>query len=405
MKKYDTIVIGAGPSGIMAAITATKNHKKCLLIERNSYIGAKILASGGGRCNLSNTLPTEAFVGMFSREGKFMLTGLKTFGSKELTEFLASIGVKCHAPDGFRIFPVTHNSQTVVNALTQEIQRLNIETLMSHRVTQISKNSETWVIDNAYSCNKLIIATGGFGFMHLGTEGDGYKFAAATGHKITKLFPAMLPIKTKETWVKNCRADTIGKAVVQIDLPKYSNKKAVGDLIFTSTGIRGPVVLDFAREITPLIDEYGEVPLLVNLVGGLNEEEIRAKIKGLPQNKLALPLPEMLSTLVPKELCIELCKIVEIDYSHTIGKIEKVKRDKLIKLLTKAPLTAIGCGGFKEAMVTRGGVSLKDINCKTLESKITPNLYFCGEVLDIDGPCGGYNLQWAFTSGYIAGKN
>lgn len=405
MKKYDTIVIGAGPSGIMAAITATKNHKKCLLIERNSYIGAKILASGGGRCNLSNTLPIEAFASVFGREGKFMLSSLKTFGRKELTEFLASVGVKCHAPDGFRIFPTTHDSKTVVNALTQELQRLNTDILLSHRVTEINNRNGSWEIDNAYFCNKLIIATGGFGFMQLGTEGDGYKFATATGHKITKLFPAMLPIETKETWVKNCRADTIGKAVVQINLPKHCNKKAVGDLIFTSTGIRGPVVLDFAREITPLIDEYGEVPLLINLVGGLNEEQIRAKIKSLPQNKLSLPLPEMLNTLVPEPLCVELCKLVGIDFSCTISKVEKIKRDKLIKLLAKTPLTAISCGGFKEAMVTRGGVSLKDINCQTLESKISKNLYFCGEVLDLDGPCGGYNLQWAFTSGFIAGSN
>lgn len=255
----------------------------------------------------------------------------------------------------------------------------------------------------SFKAPHVIVATGGLGYPHLGTEGDGFNFASALGHTITELYPAMLPLFTKETWVKNCRSDTIAKAHFRVNLPKVKIT-ASGDLIFTSKGIRGPVVLDFAREITPLLEKYGEVPLLLNLVKGLNEEQIREHLKNeISKNRDASVLLHV-STLLPQSIAKELCLLANIDPDTHFGKLEGIQKEQLIKLLTNTPLTIIGHDGFKSAMITRGGVSLKEIDQKTMESKLIKGLFFCGEVVNLDGPCGGFNLQWSFSSGYLAGN-
>ena len=213
----------------------------------------------------------------------------------------------------------------------------------------------------------------------------------------------MMPLRTQETWVSECRADTIPKVEIRIDLPKAKNIRASGDLIFTQNGIRGPVVLDVAREITPLIEKYGSVPLLINMTKGLNEEQLRAHIKReIDRNPEQSILTHMI-TLLPESLSRALCTLADSNPDMGFNKLEGIVRDRLIKLLAWTPLTVIGHDGFKMAMITRGGVSLKEISPDTMESKILKGLFFCGEVMDLDGPCGGYNLQWSFASGYLAG--
>lgn len=251
---------------------------------------------------------------------------------------------------------------------------------------------------------KVIVATGGLGYPILGAEGDGYNLASEVGHKITELSPAMMPLKTKETWSKNCRADTIAKVKLRVNMKKYKKLQAKGDLIFTNSGIRGPVVLDFAREVTPLLKKYGEVPLLLNLTKGKNEEQIREHFKKELSHKSIETVIELLKTLLPEALSIEICHLAEVNPDTKYKKLEGIKRDKLISLLAWTPLTVNGHDGFRQAMITRGGISLKEINPKTMQSKIIDGLYFCGEVMNLDGPCGGYNLQWSFASGYLAGK-
>jgi predicted Rossmann fold flavoprotein len=213
----------------------------------------------------------------------------------------------------------------------------------------------------------------------------------------------MIPLHTKETWVAECRADTIPKVRMRIMIKKAKHLRANGDLIFTKKGIRGPVVLDFAREITPLLEKQTEVPILINLTQGKNEEQIRHHLK-----KNAHTFPEhtimiQLTSLVPEALGLQLCHLCDIDPLHTYASLSGKKRDSLIKILADTPLTITGHDGFEKAMITRGGISLKEVNPDTLESKIVPGLYFCGEVLDLDGPCGGYNLQWSFASGHLSG--
>lgn len=407
-KIYDLIVVGSGAAGIISAIVASRDGKSVLILEKLSQIASKLKATGGGRCNLTNTLSNEDFMTKFGRDGRFMQDALKEFDHEALVDFFAEIGVETHAPDGFRIFPTSHSSVTIIKALQDEMQRVGIEIKCGKKVTEILyKNSKVTGVktDNeTFNSNSVVLATGGLGYPVLGAEGDGYSMACDLGHKVTPLHPAMMPLKTKEGWVSNCRADTISKVELRVDLKKYKKLRATGDLIFTKTGIRGPVVLDFAREVTPLLEKYGEVPLLLNLTKGMNEEQISQHLKNEFSKNPHAEIIEIISTLLPFAISVELCKLADINPHAKNKEIEGKNRAKLIQLLTWTPLTISGHDGFKMAMITRGGINLKEINPKTMQSKIIDGLYFCGEIMNLDGPCGGYNLQWSFSSGYLAGK-
>jgi hypothetical protein len=410
MKQYDSIVIGAGAAGMMASIVAGKQNKKVLLLEKLPKIGAKLKATGGGRCNLTNTLSNEEFMARFGREGRFMTPALEAFDYKMLQMFFKEIGVETHVPDGFRIFPIGHNSSTIINALKDEMSRLGVTVLCSQKVLTLLHSSKKNKIlgvsteKDTFFSKSIIVATGGMGYPQLGAEGDGYSLAQSVGHKITELHPAMMPLKVKEHWVANCRADTLAKVEMRVDIKKYKKLYAIGDLIFTKNGIRGPVVLDFSREITPLLSKFSEVPITINVTKGMNEEQIRNHFKEEQKKNSTHTTQTLLETIIPRSLAIELCILAEATPTIALGKLSGISRDTLIKLLVKIPLTVNGHNGFKMAMITRGGVSLKEINPETMKSKKIENLYFCGEVMNLDGPCGGYNLQWSFASGFLAGK-
>ena len=405
---YDLVVIGSGAAGIIASIIAAREGKKVLLLEKLSKIASKLKATGGGRCNLTNTLNNEEFMARFGRDGRFMQDALKAFDHRALVTFFKEIGVETHAPDGFRIFPTTHSSSTIIEALECEMQNLGIEIIChqkAQRILTIGSNiSGIKTQDNIYNTKNIVIATGGLGYPVLGAQGDGYSLADELGHRVTELSPAMMPLKTKESWVAECRADTIAKVELRIDLKKHKKLRAKGDLIFTKNGIRGPVVLDFAREVTPLLKKYGEIPLLLNLTKGMNEEQISKTLKNEALKNSALSAIDLVSTLLPKALSKELCKLANIYEDMKLNKVSGKDKEKLIQILAWTPLTVVGHDGFKMAMITRGGINLKDINPKTMQSKIINGLYFCGEVMNLDGPCGGFNLQWSFASGYICGK-
>lgn len=404
---YDIVVIGSGAAGMIAAITAAKRGKRVVLLEKLSSIGVKLKATGGGRCNLSNTLEKEVFMSRFGRDGKFMMPALERFDRKDLIDFFDEIGVKTHIPDGFRIFPVTHKATTVVHAMSDALQRYGVEIRCRRQAVglNISDGSICVSTENGehYAASRVIIATGGRGYPALGAEGDGYRLARLVGHSVTPLYPAMMPLKTKERWVAQCRADTLAKVTLRVDMKKYRKLQATGDLIFTKEGIRGPVVLDFSREITPLLDRYKEVPLLANFTKGMHETEIIEHIKKVASQPEISDTLSIMRTLLPESVSMVLCRMAEIDPLQSWGKQNGKSRDRLVKLLAWTPLTVNGHDGFDYAMITRGGISLKEIDPYTMQSRLCRGLYFCGEVMNIDGPCGGYNLQWSFSSGYLAG--
>jgi hypothetical protein len=394
---------------MMAAIAAARRGKKVLLLEKLSQPGAKLKATGGGRCNLTNTHDNETFMARFGKEGRFMTPALEAFDQNALREFFAHIGVVTDAPDGFRVFPVGHSSLSVLNALENEMARLGVTVRCKERAEVLEEEGAcvTGVATATarYKAPYVIIATGGLGYPKLGAEGDGFRMVRAVGHSVTDLHPAMMPLRTRECWVAECRADTIPGVTLRVDQKKASKLRATGDLIFTQHGIRGPVVLDFAREITPLLEKYGEVPLLLNMTKGMHEDAI---LRHISQHAAKLPDADTLTlvkTLLPESVARQLILAAGGDPAARFGRIPGVVRDRLIKTLAWTPLTVIGHEGFAMAMITRGGVPLKEIDPKTMQSRVLKGLYFCGEVTDLDGPCGGYNLQWSFSSGFLAGSS
>ena len=405
--KYDLIVIGAGAAGMIAAIRAARDGKAVLLLEKLPHIGAKLKATGGGRCNLTNTLDNESFMAGFGREGRFMTKALEAFDHNTLRKFFKDIGVESHAPDGFRVFPTTHSSMTIIRALEAEMKRCGVEVRCGEKVEALEyeENHITAIRtrQERYGTQNVIIATGGMGYPVLGAEGDGYQLAKSVGHSVTELHPAMMPLKTEEEWVSRCRADTIPGAELVVNLKKYRKHKARGDLIFTRDGIRGPVVLDFSREITPLLAKMEKVPLKMNLTKGMNEEQIREHLHHALSRNPQQSTRELLQTLLPESLAHVLCEMADADPAAGFKKLPGSTRDRLIRLLAWTPLTITGHEGFKKAMITRGGIPLKEIDPNTMQSRKMDGLYFCGEVMNLDGPCGGYNLQWSFASGWLAG--
>ena len=405
---YDLIVIGAGASGMMAAIVAGRNGQRVLVLEKLNRCGAKLQATGGGRCNLTNRLDTETLMERFGKQGRFMQTALEQFDAESLTRFFGELGVETHAPDGFHVFPVSHKAETILRAMEAEMARLRVTVRTGESVVRIlAADTAVTGVETAkgtYSSRRVLIATGGRGYPQLGSEGDGYGLAEVLGHTTAPLYPAMMPLRTAETWVAGCRADTLPRVTLRVDLKKHRTLHATGDLIFTKNGIRGPVVLDFSREITPLLSRYDTVPILAHLTGGKNEETIRQHLKKARDANPQHTTLALLQTLLPESVSRALCEIAGADPALKFGKLSGQVRDHLIRLLAATPLTITGHDGFAKAMITRGGIRLKEVNPKTLESQKIKGLYFAGEVLDLDGPCGGYNLQWAFASGVLAGE-
>lgn len=393
---------------MISAITGAKAGRKVLLIEKLPSLGSKLKATGGGKCNLTNTLDAQSFMESFGRNGRFMRRALEKFGSSDLIEFFSSIGVETKCADGFRIFPDTHNSTTVLNALEKRIKELNIDILTSTTVKKIithnDKVTSAETDKGIIECGSLILSTGGLGYPKLGTTGDGFAMTKELGHKITSLHPAMMPLNTNESWQAECTADTIAKATVKIDIKKHSKLKATGDLIFTKKGLRGPVILDFAKHITPLIEKYGEVPVLINLTKGMNQDDIIKYLKEKHAHNPHGAVLEHLKSILPICVAKEILKLCGINENEKFNTLQGISKEKLVNTLAWTPFTVTGHEGFEKAMITSGGISLKQIDPDTMKSRIYDNLYFAGEVVDLDGPCGGYNLQWAFSSGYLAGQ-
>lgn len=403
---FDVIVIGGGAAGIMASISAAKENRRVLLLEKLPKIAAKLKATGGGKCNLTNTLSSDEFIAKFGKNGRFLTYAIEAFNAKDLRDFFANIGVETIARDGFRVFPIEHSSSIILKALDDELEKQGVIVECNVNINEIKKDEIFTIFseEKTYHAKNIIIATGGLGYPTLGATGDGYDFAKSFGHEITSLHPAMMPLFTKEKNFASCKADTIAKAILKVDIPKYKKLKLTGDLIFTKEGIRGPVVLDFARELTPILASHDEVPLLISFLKGMNEEQIFTHIKNEISKNPTNTVLQNLNTLLALSVATEICNICQINPEEKFKNIDGIKREKLIKTLAWTPLTVIGHEGFKNAMITRGGIELKEIDSKTMQSKIVDGLFFCGEVVNIDGPCGGYNLQWSFSSGYLAGK-
>ncbi len=401
---YDIGIIGAGPAGLAAAIEAARAGRRVVVVEAGPRPGRKLLASGGGRCNLTNTLDAGAMAERFPEHRRFVGAVLRAFGPGDLRRWFDVLGVATHAPDGYRVFPETHDASTVLDGLLAAIRTLGVELRLGWPVASL-RNDGGFVLTcgdgRAVRVGRLVVACGGMGYPGLGDGGAVWRLLEELGHTVATPVPAMVPLVTRERWPGWCRADTLPKVELAVG-PRW-RPSWVGDLIFTRDGIAGPVVLDGSREIAAEAGRQGMVAIRLRLRGGWDGEQWRGLLgRGIAEAP-TLPLAEWLS----RETSPSLAGVALAELSSTgsvgLGSVGRKERNRLADWLGGIPLTVVGSKGFTQAMVTRGGVSPRELT-GTLESRKVPGLYLAGEVIDVDGPCGGFNLQWAFASGWLVGR-
>jgi hypothetical protein len=404
---FDVIIVGGGPAGLTAAIAAAGRGARVVVCERLAKPGRKLVASGGGRCNLTNTLAPGDFVARLGRHGRFALPALEGFGAKKLRAFLRERGVRTESLDGFRVYPSSERSADVLSALLRECAKQGVTLRTDAAVTGLVLESGKVVgvvaSSGSIAASAVIVATGGPGYPELGGTGDGYALARAAGHAVRTPVPALVGITTGEAWLRECAGVSIDGARVTVDVPRRRTS-ADGDLLITHVGISGQAALDVSGAVSELLEERPAVPLLVSLAASVSRDDWIREMDSWRAAQGRRSVAGLLSERIAKSVARTLCSRAGVA-SVRAGHLPRAARDTIADLLTALPLTAVGTGGFARAMVARGGVELRDVDPRTLASRITAGLFFAGEVLNIDGPSGGFNLQWAFSSGWLAGES
>lgn len=396
MPKYDLCIIGGGPAGMIAAIRANQNGKKVVLIEKNKSLGNKLLLTGGGRCNLTHTgLTNKEFVSNYENNGDFLLSPFSKFSPEDLIKFFKDKGVKIKIEDG-KVFPKSDKAREVLDCLIRELKGVRV--LLDSEVEDIifnEKKIEKVILVNKkeIEASNYLFTTGGKSYSHTGSTGEGFIWARKLGHSIIELRPALTPIEIKEKWVQRMKGITLHGIGISLN----NKKKITGDVLFTHFGISGPTILD----LSSLVKSKDNI--FLDLEPKLKNEDIDKKLLTLFESN---PKKEIINVLYFKDkfntLLLELSNINQKTLCRNISREE---RQRLIKNIKKIKLTVIALMGFEKAMITKGGISLKEIDSKTMKSKIVDNLYFAGEIIDINGKTGGFNLQAAFTTGYVAGES
>ena len=400
MIQYHTIIVGGGAAGLVAAINAgSHNSGGVPIIEKNDAIGKKILVTGNGRCNLTNiNLSPDKYYG---ENTKCLHNIFSRFSVNDTISFFEDLGVKLKTEDDGRVFPITDQAFTIVDSLAKEISRLKVKTNLGERVIKLTPIKNGWEVKtdkNVYQSKTVILATGGKSCPQLGTTGDGYDIARQLGHRIVEPNPALVPLELACKWFKELQGI---KVDVEIILTAHGNliARETGELIFTHFGISGPVVLNLSRLITNSIGTF-----FVNFFPGYkSNKELQTFLSALWLKHPRKTLVNSLSALLAKKLCSVLLKELNINSNSQVSQMTKRKSTIIAERLGNWQLDIKGPRSFKESMVTAGGVSMDEINPRTMESLIAKGLYFAGEILDIDGISGGYNLQFAWSTGYIAG--
>ncbi len=398
------IIIGAGPAGLFTAIKAKNMHNKVIILEKNSKAGRKLLMSGAGQCNITHSGEVAELLEHYGEEEYFLMSALYQFSNRDLLRFFEERGIEFTENEEGKIFPSTYKSQDILEILLKECKEKNIEIKYSHAVKRINfleeKNEFRVFTDNQqYSSQILVIAAGGKSYPGTGSSGDGYKFAAEMGHKIKHPKPALTPVYVKNYMFSDLAGISIENAEISLWRDSKLKKRWSGDILFTHQGLSGPGIINYSRYI-------GEGELLkISLVEAENEAELdriireKIKINGSKNIKNILKSFEL-----PERLIIDILKKEEISRDKKSAQINKNERSKIVKNLYSLEFEVDHLGSFREAMVTKGGINLNEIDPSTMESKLRPGLFAVGEVLDIDGDTGGYNLQAAFSTAYLAGK-
>lgn len=407
MKNYDIIVIGGGPAGIFAAGFAALQGVKVLLLEKNRRCGAKLLMTGKGRCNVTNAEEDpRKFSAVFGHNGKALLTALYAFGVAETINFFEQRGLPLKIERGGRVFPEQGKASEVQKILDRFVTDSGVALKTSCAVRKLHREEGllTSVETSAgeFSAGRFIIATGGLSYPATGCTGDGYRWAEHTGHALITPQPALVPVFLAENWTREVGDFNLKNVQIAVQQNGKVIAERFGEAFFTGGGIGGPIILDMSAEIRNALKQ-GAVELLLDLKPAVTEALFDQRL----QRELAAHsnkgFRNSLGNLLPKDMIPLFIRLSGIDPETKCHSITKVERIKLLSLFKKLVLTVTGVEGFKKAIITSGGVSLKDIDMRTMRSKKVANLYFAGEIIDLDGPTGGYNLQVCWSTGYLAG--
>ena len=403
------IVIGAGPAGLTAAVVAAAHGATVTVLEKMSAPGLKLLASGGGKCNLTNVLPAVDFAARFGRQGRFTLPALNAFSNDALRNFFAERGVPTVIEeDGFHVFPATHSARDVLNALLKDCEKHGVKICCSTSVKElIIEDSAVKGVkttdNNSIMADIVISAAGGRGYTALGGGDAGYRLAEQAGHEIIRPLPGLTGLHTVEDWPCGCTGNSFKRASVKTALPgRHYSYTEPGELLFTHKGISGPSVIDLAGEVSFLLQKHTEVPVSVNFFADRTKASWLSEFQERQSGSGTKHIHKILTEYMPRSVAEVFCGLAGISSAVKAAEFNAVCREKLAVLLSSCILHVKAVDGWEKAMVTRGGVSLKKVNPDSLESRLVKGLYFAGEQLDLDGPCGGFNLQWAFSSGCLA---
>jgi len=403
---FDLIVIGAGPAGCMASIMAGERGKRVLLLEKNNDICKKLLLTGNTRGNITNLSDIDDFLPKY-RNGKFLMNGFARFFNTDLIDFFEKNGLKTRVERGKRVYPASEKAGDVAALLKSLLSRNKVQLNLRSAVTEIIHKRKTYEIitpKKSFFCEKTAICCGGASFPETGSTGDGYSWSEKLGHTIVKPLPALCGIITEEWYVKKWQGVTLKNITISAELGGKKIAEEFGEIIFTHYGISGPAVLNLSREVSEN-KEKGEIKLVINLKPGLDEKTLDNRLLRELDSNPKKQLANLFKTLLPLSLIDPFLRYARLPGEKTACTVTKEERKKILESLQRFTFTVRDTRSFTDSMVTRGGVSTREINPATMESKILPGLYFAGEIIDVDGKTGGYNLQAAFTTGYIAGTN
>ena len=410
-------IVGGGPAGMIAGVFAAREGGKVTLIEQNEKLGKKLFITGKGRCNVTNACEVEElFSGMITNE-KFMYSGFYGFDNQSVMNFFEELGVPLKIERGNRVFPVSDHSSDIIKALQYELRRLGVEVLLNTKVKDLqiynalglngeanSKPRVTGVVlddGTIIKADKVLLATGGISYPTTGATGDGHKMAKNAGHKVTELYPALVPLEIKEKWCHQLQGLSLKNVSARVKQGKKVLYEGFGEMLFTHYGVSGPLMLTASSFLTKKLDQPAE--LILDLKPALSEKQLDDRLIREFEANYNKQFKNILGSLFPAKLIPVMIDLSPISAEKRCNEISKEERKKFLELIKHFTMTIMGTRDFKEAIITQGGLHVKEINPSTMESKKVSGLYAAGELLDLVAVTGGFNLQIAWSTGYLAG--
>ncbi len=405
----NVIVVGGGAAGMMAAVFAARNGQNVQLLEKNEKLGKKLFITGKGRCNITNAADIEDLFTAVISNPKFLYSGFYSFTNQQVIDFFEELGVKTKIERGERVFPVSDHSSDVIAAFSRELKSLGVSVSLHTEVKELLCEQDKVcgvLLTNGkkMKADAVIVATGGISYPSTGSTGDGYRFAREAGHKVTELLPSLVPMEVRQWYAKELQGLSLRNIEIRITDGKKKLYEEFGEMLFTHYGVTGPVILSASSVVGKTLRKK-ELTLHIDLKPALSEEQLDKRILREFDANHNKQYKNSIDSLFPAKLKPVMIELSEIEPEKKVNEITKEERQRLVHLIKDFTMTLTGLRGYNEAIITKGGVSVKEIDPGTMESKKMKGLYFAGEVLDLDAVTGGYNLQIAWSTGYLAGIN